>query len=111
MAHRLAWLLHYGSWPSRHIDHINGDRADNRIANLRECDDAENQQNLRAATAASKSGLLGVTTRTYRNGAVRYAASIQVDGTKRYLGVYGTPEEAHSAYRAAKRQLHPFGTL
>jgi hypothetical protein len=34
--HRVAWLLHYGSWPSLCIDHINGDRADNRIENLRD---------------------------------------------------------------------------
>ena len=36
LAHRLAWLYVHGEWPSMHIDHINGDKGDNRIANLRE---------------------------------------------------------------------------
>lgn len=43
--HRVAWLLHYGHWPSRQIDHINGDRSDNRIINLRDVTPFANARN------------------------------------------------------------------
>ena len=48
-SHRLAWLYVYGEWPADQIDHINGIRTDNRIANLREANNAENHHNLRKA--------------------------------------------------------------
>lgn len=44
-AHRVGWLLHYGFWPKDQIDHINGDRKDNRISNLRDVSNAENSKN------------------------------------------------------------------
>ncbi len=44
-AHRLVWLLHTGSWPQFVVDHINGDRHDNRPSNLRDVTHAENQRN------------------------------------------------------------------
>lgn len=44
-AHRVAWLLHYGEWPKQQIDHINGNRGDNRMCNLRDVSQTENQQN------------------------------------------------------------------
>lgn len=46
-AHRIIWLLHYGKWPEYQIDHINGNRTDNRIENLREVTNYENNQNKR----------------------------------------------------------------
>src|SRR5690606_29052356 len=45
LAHRLAWLYVHGKWPSDQIDHINGDRSDNRIDNLRDVTHAENRRN------------------------------------------------------------------
>ena len=45
MAHRLAWLYHYGEWPVNEIDHINNIKDDNRICNLRDVTHSENQQN------------------------------------------------------------------
>lgn len=105
-AHRLAWLYMHGRWPDGDIDHINGDRLDNRATNLREVTRAENMQNERKARCNNKSGLLGVSPhgRSWR-------AQITVGGVCKKLGSYETPEQAHAVYLAAKRELHPFGTL
>lgn len=101
-AHRLAWLFVYGRWPDGLIDHINGDKTDNRIGNLREASAEVNMQNIRRAYRNSKSGLLGA---SFRNG--RWHAKIRVDGVDRLLGKFATAEEAHAAYVTAKRLAHP----
>jgi hypothetical protein len=103
-AHRLAWLMTYGEWPG-HLDHINRNRADNRIANLRECSLAENRQNA-GLRSDNKTGYCGVRFDA-KTGA--YSASIGVGGKNRNLGkAFPTAEEAASAYAEAKRQLHTF---
>jgi hypothetical protein len=107
LAHRLAWLLHYGRWPAGQIDHINGDRRDNRIANLRDFDRSTNLQNMRGATKRSSTGLIGAT----RHYTGKFRAVIHVDGRQKNLGVFGTPEEAHEAYLAAKRVYHQGCTI
>ncbi len=107
-AHRIAWLLTHGSWPGGEIDHINGDRTDNRIANLREATVSENQQNQRGPQANNASGYLGVYWNKQRR---QWRACIRVDGRTRHLGGHDTAEAAHAAYLAAKRALHPFGTI
>lgn len=96
--HRLAWLIHYGEWPSGDIDHINGVRNDNRVANLRVVTNAINCQNKRASK--NKLGLMGV---HFNKG---YRAKIQVDKKQIHLGRFDTPEKAHAAYLEAKRRLH-----
>src|SRR6185436_8801449 len=45
--HRIAWALHYGRWPDHQLDHINGVRSDNKLANLREVTNSVNQHNRR----------------------------------------------------------------
>jgi len=101
LGHRIAWALTYGDWPSGHIDHINGMRADNRIANLRDVSHGENLQNRHHANATNKLGLLGVSQQSKN----RFRAKIKADGVKHNLGSFDTPEEAHAAYLEAKRQF------
>jgi hypothetical protein len=101
--HAVVWMHVYGVWPVA-IDHINGDRSDNRISNLRECTPKENAQN-RKIDSDNQSGFQGV----YRpRGQTRWRAQIKKDGIRHFLGDFDTPEEAHAAYRGAKRVLHPF---
>jgi hypothetical protein len=104
---RLAWLYMTGSWPAHEIDHINGERHDDRFVNLRDVPRAVNQQNRRTAARSNKaSGLLGA--HRNKNG---WAAHIHVGGRTRHIGQFRTPEEAHEAYIAAKRELHKGCTL
>ena len=105
LAHRVAWAMTYGRWPEGVIDHINGERDDNRIDNLRDVSVQANAQNTRS-TSRNPTGLRGVAYR--RAGAKRYSARIVVDGRCRWLGSYATAEEAHAAYLVAKSELHPF---
>jgi len=105
-AHRLAWLFTYGEWPRGDIDHINGVRSDNRIANLRVVSKSENMENIRVTTTRNRSGFLGV----YRKGG-RFRADITVKKKTVHLGYFVTAEEAHAAYVEAKRRLHGGCTL
>lgn len=99
-AHRIAWLIFHGRWPTHDIDHRNGVRSDNRIANLRDVDCVTNCQNRTVVIA--NSGLLGA----HYHGRGRYTSSIAVDGRSHYLGLFSTAEEAHKAYLDAKKALH-----
>jgi hypothetical protein len=95
LVHRLIWVHYYSDDPSsKFIDHINGIRDDNRIANLRLVDDCENQWNA-GATRKNKSGFRGV---YYR---APWGATIKVRGKYINLGFFETKEEAAEAYRVA----------
>lgn len=107
LAHRLAWLYVHGVWPSFNIDHRNGNRADNRIANLRDASQSINLQNQRGPRSHNKTGFLGV--KPARNG--RFAAQIVLNGKPVHLGIFKTAEEAHAVYVAAKRKHHPGCTI
>lgn len=109
-AHRLAWFMVYGTWPAGQIDHINGQRADNRIANLRDVSRSVNCQNQRKAMSSNTTGLLGVR-RFPRNKTNPFAAAITVAGKSLHLGYHPTAEEAHAAYVLAKKRLHEGCTL
>lgn len=107
-AHRLAWLYVHGEWPNGDIDHLDGNRANNRISNLRDVTNAQNQQNRRRANKNSKSGILGASWDENRG---LWQAHITLDRKKIHIGRFSTAEEAHAAYVAAKNKLHPYGTL
>lgn len=109
MAHRVAWLYVHGTWPAQDIDHINGDRGDNRIANLRDVPNEINRENMRRPRgAATTSGLLGVFLHKQSG---RWRARIQVKKKGIHIGMFDTPEEAHQAYLEAKRKLHEGCTI
>lgn len=106
LAHRLAWLYMTGEWPRLDIDHINGDKTDNRWSNLRDVTRSVNLQNQRRARSDSTSGLLGA----HKNGR-GWSARIYVDGVKRHLGTFATAAEAHAHYLEAKRRVHEGCTI
>lgn len=108
LAHRLCWLYVTGAWPSGQIDHRDGNRSNNRFANLRDATRSVNTQNQRRAQSSNRSGLLGV-----RRCNSRWRATIRIPGEERqrHLGVFDTKEEAHAAYLVSKRRWHPGSTL
>jgi hypothetical protein len=101
MGHRLAWLYMTGKHPSQQIDHIDGNRQNNRFSNLREVSQTLNSQNQRKAKSHNKTGYLGVSI-AYK----KYHAQIKVHGTPVHLGYFTSAEAAHEAYLAAKRKYH-----
>lgn len=103
-AHRVAWALHTGEWPSVEIDHRDGDRSNNSWVNLREASHAENMQN-RSKHRNNTSGYTGV---SYDRESRRWAAQIRYDGKRHRLGRFANKVDAHAAYLVAKAQLHEF---
>ena len=107
-AHRLAWLYVHGSLPKNGLDHINGIRDDNRMSNLREATNAENNQNKTKPQSNSTTGFLGVDRHKQSR---KWRASIRINGKTKHIGYFNTAEEASSAYIAEKRLLHIFCTI
>lgn len=103
-AHQLAWLYVTGEWCSE-IDHRNGCRSDNRIANLRPATSGQNKQNVIAAQSNNASGYRGVFFNKQRH---RWQAHITIEGRTKYLGLFDSPQTAAEVYRKAKREFHPF---
>ena len=101
-AHRLAWLYVTGCFPARLIDHINGVKDDNRWVNLREATAIQNQQN-RGRQANNTSGFKGVTWNKMHK---KWRSQIGVNGGKKYIGSYETPELAYEAYCQVAKELH-----
>ena len=107
-AHRLAWLYTTGSWPTGEVDHRDGNRTNNRWANLRDVTTQINAQNKRNPMAHNKVGLLGV---SWNKKDCAFTARLKVNGRYLSLGYYRTPEAAHEAYLKAKRSLHAGCTI
>ena len=98
-AHRLAWLYIHGSWPNDQIDHINRNRSDNRIANLREVTNKQNGQN-RSTQSSNTSGHPGV---YWYKPYSKWRAQIMHNQKLIHLGYFATIEEALSARKAAEK--------
>lgn len=99
LAHRVAWMLHYGQWPKSQIDHINRVKTDNRIVNLRDVGYEGNNQNkpVKVKTAGTRRTKWGT-----------WEAVIWFNKKSFFLGTYPTQEEAHAAYLKAKLEKHSF---
>lgn len=100
-AHRVAWLYIHGKFSEYQLDHINHDRADNSINNLREVTNKENSYNS-SIRSDNTTGYKGVSLDSRSN---RYRAYITIDGKQKSLGYYSTAEEAALAYNRASKEL------
>ena len=98
--HRLVWLMHHGSWPENSIDHINRDRLDNRIENLRDVSNMHNCRN-RNLEVTNKSGHTGV---SWHKASNRWTAQISVNRKVKYLGIYLDKEDAIKARKEAEEK-------
>lgn len=101
-AHRVAWALHYGMWPEADLDHVNCDKGDNRIENLRSASRPQNGWNV-GRPSTNTSGYKGV---TFFQQTQKWRARITVGGKVQHLGHFGTPEAAHAAYCEAAKKYH-----
>ena len=104
-AHRIAWAMYHGSWPEGQIDHINGDRTDNRIVNLRDIPPLENHKNRKLAKN-NPSGIIGVYWRKEQN---CWMAKIGLNNKIVHLGYFANLSDAIEARKKAERMLgfHP----
>jgi hypothetical protein len=99
-AHRVIWLLIHGEWPTADIDHKNGDRADNRLENLRSVVRAVNMKNV-GRRSDNTSGVCGVYLRK-KDG--KWRARLGVNGRDIYLGAFISFDDAVAARKAAARE-------
>lgn len=100
-AHRLAWIYVYGDFIG-HIDHINEDKNDNRISNLRLCDKPRNMQN-RGKQVNNTSGFKGV---TFSKQTGKWIVQIWAFGKKQCIGGFITPEAAYKKYLELSKDMH-----
>lgn len=98
--HRIIWKMKLGADPVHEIDHINGDRTDNRIENLRDCTKSQNQMNVRVR-ANSASGLKNIKFRKDR-----WYVRITVDGTRKHVGCFLTKQQAIAAYTKCEQEYY-----
>lgn len=99
-AHRIIWKMMTGEDPTVEIDHEDTDQLNNRWLNLREATSGQNKLNT-TVKSNSTTGYKGVKPRGNR-----FMAIIRIDGQKKYLGTYDTPQEAHEVYMTMAKELH-----
>lgn len=99
-AHRLVWLYEFGEWPAHELDHINGNRSDNRIENLRDVLRTQNNKN----RPTHKNNAVGIKGVSFNKRSKRWVAQIQYNGSKKGLGYFDTAELASAAYQLAAHQ-------
>lgn len=98
VAHRVIWKMQTGSDPTAQIDHINGNREDNRWCNLREAEAWQNQGNRKKNACARYSQYRGV---CVAKGTGLWTAAINLNGKQNHLGSFQSEEDAARAYDAA----------
>lgn len=98
--HRLAWFYVHGWWPPKSTDHINGNKVDNRIANLRCAAQWQNAGN-QAVRRGNASGVKGV---SWHPQCQKWVARLSAGGRTRYLGIFTSIEEARAAYAVAAEE-------
>jgi len=104
-AHRLAWKFFYGHEPENQIDHIDKNKQNNKISNLRIATNQQNCMNI-PIKKNNSSGFTGV---YFNKKQQKWIARIGLNGTKINLGSFETIENAALAYEIAKQKYHPFG--
>lgn len=99
-AHRLAYLLMTGNWPDRHMDHIDGNGANNKWSNLRPATQAQNLAN-RGPARRNRSGFKGI----YAHYG-KWIASVSFEGKVYRSKSCATKEEAAQLYREMALRVH-----
>lgn len=108
LSHRVAWFYVHGVWPSE-IDHIDMNKTNNAISNLRVVTSGQNKENRKFSQANNMScGLLGV---TWDKSKGKWQAQINVNKKHIFIGRYTDKNEAHKAYLEKKRELHTGCTI
>lgn len=102
LAHRVAWVYVYGEWPNEQVDHINRDRSDNRISNLRLASQSQNSCN-GSLRSTNKSGYRGV---SWSKEKKKWVSRIVKDRKQYVLGYFDDKEKAYMAYLEAANRLH-----
>lgn len=100
--HRIIWIWVHGKEPNDQIDHINGNKSDNRLCNLREADTAENMRNV-GKQSHNTSGWKGVSWHKLRS---KWRADIKVNKKQIALGLFDCPAAASFAYQIAADIYH-----
>lgn len=99
-AHRLIWLYHYGKWPEKLIDHVNRNKSDNRIENLREVSQQENQRHTKIQSN-NTSGHCGV---SWNKPLGKWRAQIMTNNKQIHLGLFNNIEDAVKARKEAEKE-------
>ena len=99
--HRIIFVMHNGYWPD-YVDHINGDKLDNRIENLRACTQSENMYN-QGINRCNTSGTKHVRWNKHRS---KWAVHMRISGRSTYLGLYEDRELAELVALEARNKYH-----